>query len=57
MANTLAKIFIIFTLVFEGVIIFGLDAFIPVCVIVCAIVVLGTVIWHIIRKRYPSLGK
>ena len=60
MAKTLAKVFIIMTLVFEGMTILGMSAFYPVLAIVSGIVVLAVIIYHIIKKfdkkRYVTIS-
>ena len=60
MAKTLAKVFIIMTLVFEGMTILGMNAFYPVLAIVSGIVVLTVIIYHIIKKfdkkRYVTIS-
>ena len=60
MAKTLAKVFIIMTLVFEGIIILGMSTFYPVLAIVSGIVVLAVIIYHIIKKfdkkRYVTIS-
>ncbi|RKM58819.1 hypothetical protein D6855_11705 [Butyrivibrio sp. CB08] len=50
MAKTLAKLFIIMTLVFEGLTIFGMSAFYPVFGIVFGVAVLAVIIYHFIKK-------
>ena len=50
MAKTLAKVFIIMTLVFEGLTIFGMSTFYPVFGIASAVVVLAVIIYHFIKK-------
>lgn len=59
MAKTLAKVFIIMTLVFEGMTILGMNAFYPALAIVSGIVVLAVIIYHIIKqfdkKRYVTI--
>ncbi len=60
MAKTLAKVFIIMTLVFEGLTIFGMSTFYPVFGIASAVVVLAVIIYHIIKKfdkkRYVTIS-
>lgn len=60
MAKTLAKVFIIMTLVFEGMTILGMNAFYPALAIVSGIVVLAVIIYHIIKqfdkKRYVTIS-
>ena len=50
MAKTLAKVFIIMTLVFEGLTILGMNAFYPVFGIVFGVAVLAVIIYHFIKK-------
>ncbi len=60
MAKTLAKVFIIMTLVFEGMTILGMSAFYPVFAIVSGIIFLAVIIYHIIKKfdkkRYVTIS-
>ena len=60
MAKTLAKVFIIMTLVFEGMTILGMSAFYPAFAIVSGIVVLSVIIYHLIKrydkKRYVTIS-
>ncbi len=61
MAKTLAQIFIVLTIVFEAITIFGLTALYPVFGVVSSMIMIGVIAFHmakrINRRRYIQLKK
>ena len=57
MAKLIAKVFIIMTLVFEGIVILGISTFIPVFATVCTVAALTAVIYQLIKKAGTPVSK
>jgi len=57
MAQVIAKVFIIMTLVFEGIVILGMSTFIPVFATVCTVAALSAVICQLIKKAGTPVAK
>ena len=56
MAQLIAKVFIIMTLVFEGIVILGMSTFIPVFATVCTVAI-AAVIYQLIKKVGTPVAK
>ena len=50
MAQLIAKVFIIMTLVFEGIVILGMSTFIPVFATICTVAAIAAVIYQMIKR-------
>ena len=57
MAKIIAKVFIIMTLVFEGIVILGMSTFIPVFATICTVAALAAVIYQLIKKVGTPVAK
>ena len=55
MAQLIAKVFIIMTLVFEGIVILGMSTFIPVFATVCTVAALAAIIYHCYKDNIHSI--
>lgn len=57
MAQVIAKVFIIMTLVFEGIVILGMSTFIPVFATACTVAAIAAVIYQLIKKVGTPVAK
>jgi len=57
MAKLIAKVFIIMTLVFEGIVILGMSTFIPVFATICTVAAIAAVIYQMIKRVDTPVAK
>ncbi len=57
MAKIIAKVFIIMTLVFEGIVILGMSTFIPVFATICTVAAIAAVTYQLIKKVGTPVAK
>jgi len=57
MAKLIAKVFIIMTLVFEGIVILGMSTFIPVFATICTVATIAAVIYQMIKRVGTPVAK